>query len=68
MGGGGDLDLVVVVIEMVHSDLLEAILVGPDNDTGREEEVVVLLELPHRIILLDPIEEYPSPLGRHAIL
>ena len=67
MGGGGDLDLVAIVVEAVLNDLLEVVLVRPDDDTGREEEVevaaVVLLELPNRIVLLDN----PAPLGRRAI-
>ena len=64
-------DLVAVVVEAVLNDLLEAVLVGPNDDAGREEEVevaaVVLLVLPHRIVLLDPIEEYPSLPGCRAI-
>ena len=48
-GGGGDLHLVAVVVEAVLDRLLEPVLVGPDDDAGREEEVevapVVLLEL-----------------------
>lgn len=55
-GGGGHLDLVAVVVEAVLDDLLEAVLVGPHDDAGREEEVevaaVVLVELSPPDLLL----------------
>jgi len=55
-GGGGDLDLVAVVVEAVLDDPLEAVLVGPHDDARREEEVevaaVVLFELAPPDLLL----------------
>jgi len=44
-GGGGDPDLVAVVVKAVLDDLLEPVIVGPDHDPRQEEEVEVTSEV-----------------------
>lgn len=48
-GGGGDLDLVAIVVELVLDHLLNPVLIGADHLARRQEEVevftVVLLQL-----------------------